>query len=212
MQKHEKASGKSFVVYNPHTTSLEQQVWSLPLRVVSIDPGRKNFAMRIERRFQDRVVTEVFIRKTFEGSTKGDRDTLYSEITQFLDQHLELLQNSHYVLMERQLPSNYQSVRISQHVLTYMLMKLQDASHLPIIVEVHPNLKAKALNAPKNINSNGLKKWAVEKATEICKNREDDFSLSAIRNERGARGQRKGDDLADTILQIEAVMSLGTNA
>jgi hypothetical protein len=196
-------------VYNPHT-SVEEQVWNTSfLRIASIDPGRKNFALRIEKRqrcSQPKVQAEAFIRKTFTGCIDGDHDTLYCEILAFLDTYLELLKSCHYVLLERQLPNNYQSVRISQHVLTYLLVKLKDAQYLPIIVEVHPNVKGKVLSAPSNTNSNGLKKWAVEKAIDICEQRGETSSAETIRKERGPRGQIKGDDLADTVLQIEAVM------
>lgn len=209
--KSEKASTKRLVVYNPHT-SVEEQVWNTSfLRIASIDPGRKNFALRIEKRSRapnPKVQAEVFIRKTFSGSLDGDFDTLYCEIVAFLDTYLDLLKNCHYVLVERQLPNNYQSVRISQHTLTYLLVKLKDAYYLPIIVEVHPTLKGKMLFAPSNINSNGLKKWAIEKAIEICEQRGETSSAETIRKERDARGQTKGDDLADTILQIEAVMMM----
>jgi hypothetical protein len=209
--KSEKASTKRLVVYNPHT-SVEEQVWNSSfLRIASIDPGRKNFALRIEKRQRGpnpKIQAEVFIRKTFSQSYNGDYDTLYCEILAFLDSYLDLLKKCHYVLIERQLPNNYQSVRVSQHVLTYVLVKLKDAQYLPIIAEVHPSLKGKMLSAPSNINSNGLKKWAVEKAIEICEQRDETSSAETIRKERGARGQTKGDDLADTILQIEAVMMM----
>jgi hypothetical protein len=154
------------------------------------------------------VEAEAFVRKTFDGTPDGDTDTLYCEIIAFLDSYLELLQKCHYVLLERQLPNNYQSVRISQHTLTYLLLRLRDAKYLPILVEVHPSLKGKMLSAPKNTNSHGLKKWAVSKAIDICEQRGEEYSANAIRKERGAKAQTKGDDLADTILQIEAIMML----
>src|SRR5438105_8963608 len=75
----------------------------------------------------------------------------------------------------------------------------KDNPNLPSIYEVSPKLKGEYLGAPKKISEKDLKLWSVNKAIEICKLRNDKYSLEAIEK------IKKKDDLADTITQVEAL-------
>lgn len=197
-------------IYNPHTYSLEyrQINWTQNYyRIVSIDPGRKNLSMRIELRPKDtlhnKIITEVAFRidlgdpKTDEINNECD---IYSICNNVLDKYLELMINSHFVIIERQLPVNYRMVRLSQHIVSYFLFKLQDNLLQTIIMEVDPKLKSKELDAPKNLNKKGIKAWAIEKAIELCKIRDDKYCLDIME-----KAGSKKDDISDTLVQIEAV-------
>lgn len=174
--------------------------------VVSIDPATKNFAMRIEIRNKDKVTPLVFIKTSFlteSSDEEGKVNILYASISTFLNKYFEYYMKSSYIIIERQPPINYKSVRISQHLISYFLLILRDSALNPVIVEVDPHLKAKMLNGPKGIGKRELKKWSRNTAREISTIRGDLFSLDVMNKAKG-----KEDDLADTICQIEAFFKL----
>jgi hypothetical protein len=177
--------------------------------VVSIDPGRKNFAIRIERR---NLITYEIKALAFEkidlvGKDKEDSievvDSMYKRINDFLDKYLHLIKLCHVVIIERQLHINYKMVRFSQHIISYLTINLRNAKFFPVILEVSSKLKSHQLQAPKGISDKEIKKWAISKADQLLKIRKDDYSLSVI-----AAAKKKKDDLSDTIVQIEAIFSL----
>lgn len=211
MSSNKKKSTGQFKQYNPHTRPLSEreETWTSGFyRVVSIDPGKVNFALRIEKRDAydgTKVTTEQFVRKNFDKSTNDGIDHTFDLITSFLDENLILLYNSHYVIIEKQLSRNYQSLRISQHVLSYVLINLRNAPYLPFILELESAVKGKVLSAPKGQD---IKKWSEEKAMEILRQRGDQESIKKILHQKGSKGQKKGDDLADTVVQIEALFTM----
>jgi hypothetical protein len=104
------------------------------------------------------------------------------------------------IIIERQMPYNYKAVRISQHVISYFISFYR---HLitnkdVLIVEVDAKLKSKALCGPKGMTDRDVKKWAIEKATELLEMRNDSVSLAILGKES------KKDDLADVVCQVEA--------
>ncbi len=177
--------------------------------IVSIDPGRKNFAIRIERRSLTtyEIKALAFEKIDLIGKDKEDSvqviDSLYKRINDFLDKHLALIKLSHLIIIERQLHINYKMVRLSQHVITYLTINVRNAKFFPVILEVSSKLKSHQLQAPRGISDKEIKTWAVSKANELLKIRKDDFSLEVL-----GTAKKKKDDLSDTVIQIEAVFSL----
>jgi hypothetical protein len=194
-----------YTVYYPHSKPISERAWTQDyLQVVSIDPARKNYAMRIERRYKDgRIVPVVFDKVAIEKFTQ-DGDALvnytYEELTNFFRQYEKFYDDCHYIIIERQLPQNYKTTRIAQHSISYFSLFLHDKPLLPSIVEVDPKLKGKMLLAPKGITDKQLKTWAVEKCRELLNLRQDTFSLSVLDKFRN-----KQDDLSDTVCQVEAL-------
>lgn len=247
--KSEQISNTPFTIYRPHTRNdcqwlsnsniigipngVEGGELEMPsfCQIVSIDPSKKNYGFRIERRyFGGAIETLVFRRFSLvyteqtinthstsssassltESSMKGkgeksgkkgsDPDMLYvfDVLTGILDHYQDYYHQTHYIIIERQLPLNYRSFRIFQHTLSYFLIKLKDSPLLPIIIEISPKLKSAQLAPGEEFTKNGLKKWSVRKCIELLEHRHDTLGLQLLRQEK------KQDDLADTVCQAEA--------
>lgn len=192
--------------YYPHNTPSSSRNWNQDYRqIISIDPGRKNYAFRIERRYNDgRIVPIVFDKTQIELVTVNDTNSIvdtYKVLTAFLDKYKQFYDNCHFVIVERQLPHNYKAVRISQHTISYFSFVLFNKPLLASIIEIDPKLKGKMLEAPKGISESQLKSWSVEKARGMLEVRKDKFSLEVLDHFKS-----KQDDLCDTVCQIEAFM------
>lgn len=199
-----------YTIHNPHTRPLEERVWNENyLQIISIDPSIKNLGFRIERRYFDGRIQPIALSRTTFGTnaittetapngTALTVNTLYRDVTTFFNTYNEYFPTTHILIMERQLPQNYKAVRISQHVLTEMMIRLANQPLLPLIVEVDSKLKSRQLGCPKGLNERQTKLWLIEKALLLSQQRGDDFSHDLISR------SRKKDDLADVICQAEA--------
>jgi hypothetical protein len=206
--KSESADNTPYTIYYPHTIEHSNRVWLEKwYQVASIDPAKKNFALRIEKRyFTGLVQTIVFEKVAVAEKTVDSKITIcntYENISKFLNKYKDQFLECHYIIIERQLPQNYQATRISQHTISYFSVTLHNNRLLTTIIEVDPKLKGKILGAPKNITNEQLKSWAVEYARKLLTQRNDTFALKVM-DYYG----RKQDDLADTIAQIEALFVL----
>jgi hypothetical protein len=177
-----------YTVYDPHTRPPTERKWEQDYyQVVSIDPASKtNVGFRIERRYKTgRIIMIAFVRFTMppDEAQYAVFARKYTYLTTMFNKYRNEFFESHFVIVERQLPINYKAVRVSQHILSYFEILLADAPLLPIIMEVDPKLKGQVLGAPPGLKSKDLKK-----------------SLRII------AANKKKDDLADTTTQLEAVM------
>jgi len=176
--------------------------------VVSIDPGIVNCGIRIERRYlaTGAVETLHMDRKQFDSNASH----IYSRFMEWLNSYSEIFKQSHIFIVERQLPDNYQSTRVSQHIITQiLLMTVGSGSEIqPLVVEIDPKAKYKQLGAPTNLNKVALKQWGTAYAKEILKSRSDLETIRYIEGMRGSSNQKKQDDLCDTIVQIEAFFAI----
>jgi len=208
ISKSQQPEKTSFSTYLPHSTTvptnIKERKWSEDYyQVASIDPALKNCALRIERRYHSgKIITLVYEKTQFLAKSEETvpLNPIYSRVNNFLDIHLKELLCCHIVIMERQLPQNYKAVRVSQCILSYLLIKLKDAPLLPTIIEVDPKLKSRPslLNCPKGLNEKQIKQWSVERAKELLKDRQDHNGLAILEK------VKKADDLADTLCQTEA--------
>ena len=194
-----------YTIYYPHSIPHTERP-SNPdyVQIVSIDPGTKNFAFRIERRYLNGTIIPIVFDKICIRATKIVENVTVSDtykvLTDFLDRFIEFYDDCQYIIIERQLPQNYKAGRVAQHTISYFSLKLYNKPLLPAIVEICPKLKGKMLGAPKNISDGQLKTWATEKAKELLEARNDTFSLDVLKFYKG-----KQDDLSDTVCQIEAL-------
>lgn len=195
-----------YIFHHPHSNT--ERKWDQSYyQIISIDPAEKNFAIRIEQRHHSGKIRALAFDKwrlptTGEGDDPNTCPT-YTTATRLLDQFLDLLSSTHFIIIERQLPHNYKAVRLSQHVLTYFLLRAANQPLLPYIIELDSKVKGRELGAPKGLSDSGLKTWSVKKATELLQTRRDEESLRVM-----AKFQQKRDDLADTVCQIEAVFKI----
>lgn len=183
---------------------------------VSIDPAPKNFALRIERRTIDDVVTTIYMdRMDFSnygdasestGTTTVDPKMLRA-ILEYIDSLEPWIRQAQVIAIERQMSVNYKATKIFQHLITYFMIKIPTYDGRCLLIDISPKLKGKMLGAPSGLNYNGLKAWGVKKAIEIMEQRGDEWSLSKIKKQKG-KTVTKADDLADTIIQMEAWFKL----
>jgi hypothetical protein len=205
INKTEKPDSTPYSVYYPHSIKCEERKWTQDYyQVVSIDPARKNYALRIERRYFDgRIIPIAFDKTVIESIEEVDGVIInhtYDVLTTFLNKFVKLYDDCHFIIIERQLPQNYKATRIAQHSLTYFGIILYNKPLLPSLIEVDPKLKGRVLGAPKGINDKQLKSWAIEKGRELLTMRNDTHSLDVL-----TKFKKKQDDLCDTVCQIEAL-------
>lgn len=185
-----------YIIYYPHSLyTVDNQIESYH-QIVSIDPGIKNYAIRIEKRVNETVTTIVMDK--FSIQTDSIICKTYQMLTDFLNKYKEFYDYCDLIIIEKQLPKNYKAVRISQHTITYFSIYLFNKPLLPMIIELDPKIKNKVLNIPKNIKSKQLKIWSVNKAKELLIQRNDYNGIKILNN------FKKQDDLSDAICQIEA--------
>ncbi len=191
-----------------HTINLSQRQWNQDHMVfISIDPGINNFAFRIELRPKNGLPphTIVFNKLNFSNYRRDNETSLYCMVTTFLDMHMVYFRKVHVVLIERQLPINYQMVRLCQHLISYFVIRLKNLTPLlPLILEISPRIKTRYLDSPKGMNSKQVKRWSIEMALNLLKDRGDTYAYGVITN----AAKNKKDDLADTIVQLEAICKM----
>jgi hypothetical protein len=189
----EKKSKKQVVKANTiiqlnHVPFPEKQV------IFSIDPGRVNFACRLEERTYDlsgnvKIKGLMFVKKRFEELL---------EIQKFFEDHYDLLSQTTICIVEKQMSINYTMIRVSQHVETYFLTRFPQCA----VFEISSKLKVG-------------KELTIETAKEILKMGDDQYSCDLIQklmHPTVVKGQRKPkkekmDDLCDTVCQTEAFMN-----
>lgn len=181
-------------------------------QIVSIDIGIKNFAIRIETRYSTGLIKTEYMNKINfidyvnkedikEKKTVGAFNPIvYILCTELLNSIFPMLYHSKLVMIERQMVANYRSTRMMQHVLTYFMLYAPTFKYPCIVIDIDSHLKSSMLNAPKGINEKQLKQWSITKAIELCTLRNDTETLKLFNTKQ----IKKKDDLADTIVQIEA--------
>jgi hypothetical protein len=203
------ADKNEYTIHDFHTVSLSERKWGDVVNVASIDPGIRNLAIRVESRGIKnsnypikKIVYDKLHIKDAERDLVGNIDKLYSLVTDFLDKYLEVFKTCHIIIIERQLPFNLKATRICQHIITYFMIHLRNlVPTLPMIFEIDPKLKGRELGASTHLNEKGIKQWSVEHCKELLNQRQDFESLDYLYK------QKKKDDLADTVCQIEALFS-----
>lgn len=213
-KKSETAPCDDYIVHEPHSvdTSVRTDLWKNMkyIRIASIDPGAKNFCIRVEERPYNGgvgVKPILFHRMDFGERKRVEASwPIFNTIINYLSSQLEVLKSCHVLIIEKQLAINYVTTRISQHTITYFMMIMRDLYHLPIIFEIDPKMKGKIFGYTKALGD--LKLWSINKAIEILQTRNDIKSCAIIKGDRNTKGKKKGDDYADTILQIEALCHL----
>lgn len=157
-----------------------------------------------KRRTKEEIAAEAAAK---EAKKKEVPEYPWSTVNTWIDSIWDKLKDSHYFIIERQLPINYRAVRVQQHLLSYLMARFRlDVSlrHRCRFYEVNPKLKGSVLGAPK-CKEKELKEWAVDKSLEILEARGDQESLTYV------RALKKKDDAADTVCHLEAFAQVYPN-
>lgn len=175
------------------------------LTVVSIDPGEKHYGFRIERRYRSKTYPHLV--EKVEGLVfclvgynrkivDGKRTVLFEQINEFHERYKEYYPHVDILLVEHQVFINYKTVRIQQHAMTWF------NAHYPhiSIFDLRSQIKTQALGAPRHLNYDDRKEWDIAMAKQFLYYHACKASLQFLAE---MVMQQKGDDVADTIVQIE---------
>jgi hypothetical protein len=133
----------------------------------------------------------------------------YHNMTDLLDRYVDYWDQCDAFVIEKQMSfgkrHNTMALKLGQHCWSYFAFKY---GRFKEIVEFPAYHKTQVLGAKKIISKGGTKykaidkparkKWSVEKAISILKDRNDDKTISALTS------ARKRDDLADVLCQLQA--------
>jgi len=214
------AAKSPYVIFNPHSTdtaisSLNVCNTSSPwIQIAAIDPGIKNCCIRVERRTFDndimKVETLLQIKMDFTVKNTSDTDIgldtiYYTHTIDLLEKYIQYFITSQYIIIESQLPINYDMVRMSQHIISFLMIYTKDKGLKPLIIEIDPRFKSRIFGAPLKMTKPELKKWAWEYAVKILKDRNDNETANMILS------STKKDDHGDVICYTEAWWIILTN-
>ncbi len=198
-----------YLIFNPHDSNapLSSKIlypnvepW---VQITAIDPGIKNCAIHVIRRTKSEIKTLMLNKFNFtisshEESTIGLDTMYYSRVIEYFSQYMNYFTTSQYIIIESQLPINYDMVRLCQHIITFLMLYTKNQGLKPLIVEIDPKFKSKLFGAPSHLVYADLKKWAWENAVRILQSRNDNETANMILN------STKKDDYGDVICYTEA--------
>jgi hypothetical protein len=169
------------------------------IQIMAIDPGIKNCGIRIERRWSSGVVETVMLaRLNFLVSDEPPSDTVYyTNCIKVLRNYLPIMELCQYILIESQLPINYDMVRMSSHIISYLMSQLANKGCRPLIFEVDTYFKSRILNAPPKMSKPELKKWCRNYALKILEDRKDTETYNLVKS------VKKFDDVSDVLCYCE---------
>ena len=133
----------------------------------------------------------------------------YHNMTDLLDRYVDYWDQCDAFVIEKQMSfgkrHNTMALKLGQHCWSYFSFKY---GRFKEIVEFPAYYKTQVLGAKKIISKGGTKykaidkparkKWSVEKAISILKDRNDDKTISTLTS------AKKRDDLADVLCQLQA--------
>jgi hypothetical protein len=105
------------------------------IQICAIDVGIRNCGIRIERRWEKANIVETVMlaRIDFVKSEKVATNTIYySNSIEILKGYLPHFEMCQYILIESQLPINYDAVRMSQHIITFLMANLANKGVKPM--------------------------------------------------------------------------------
>ena len=189
---------------NPHT--LESPIMKNDnIIITSIDPGIVNCGIyTCAYNTTDKTHKSIFLKKL--SFNKGNNHFLES-LSEFetLENEKKLFSSSHYIIIEAQMSVNYDLVRMGQHLISYLLLKVKDQGNRPLIIEISPQCKTKSFSDyPKGLSKYQYKKWCTAKALELLQQRDLESEKDFIYI---LKHSRKSDDMGDTIAQYYAWIS-----
>jgi hypothetical protein len=198
-----------YLIFNPHdidspsvSTSLypNNDPW---IQITAIDPGIKNCALHVMRRTDKTVQTLALNKFNFTISSEDESNTgmdtmYYKRVLEHLSLYMDYFITSQYIIIESQLPINYDMVRLSQHIISFLMLYTRNQGLRPLIIEIDPKFKSKLFQAPPHLKYDELKKWAWENAVKILKEKGDHDTANIILK------SNKKDDYGDVVCYTAA--------
>lgn len=181
-------------IINPHT-NIKFTV-SDYYQAMFIDPGTVSCAIRIVQYYYKINITKTLVFNVLNfGRTL---DEIVIGIIRELEPLGSYILGCHYIVIEKQPFINKFVFVTEMQLIGYITHLIRNKGVGGIIIEVDSKLKTCWLNGPKTYKQNkgkSIKVWSKEKAEQICKERNDTFSLECL-----SYFKSKGvEDLSDTI-------------
>ena len=197
----------AFRNYYCHDTPKTKRVWNdRYIQILSVDPARLNFALRVEKRYisgKKKGIVEpvLFWKKDFTKNT-------FVSIIEELEKDSEVYLETHVFLVEKQMKKT-EMLLIMQHVLTYFIVKTRNYPLCPDVIQMSAKIKGDVLGYNSQLfeGNKKLKKWSSSLSRQLCEKRNDSFSIKVMDywlSKEHPKNVRKDDDLADTIVMCEA--------
>lgn len=211
VKKSEKGDTTPIVFYKidskKPTVTFEQLKNKEFIYFLSIDPGTKNLALRIEKRkkhgeLKKKLFEKLNIKYEIIQEDKTEVE-FFDQLIDYTDQKINLILKLDVIIIERQPIINYRTARIMQHFITYFNIVFKNClrEFLPMMVDIRPELRRKWLKFPKNLNKNGIDQ-ATKDIGRLFLEKQNDMESILILNKTG----RKTDDLCVTVCQIETFL------
>ena len=204
-----KPGGLQYTAFRPYIPRPEGAPGLRPdcIQICSIDPATLNFAVRVERRYLAlydtgyrlyAVEPVLFLKNNASVKIKERPEgvSVYSKISAFLDEYIEVIRECHLIIIERQLTMSLRNTRIGQRALSHLIVRLWSDS---VIIEVESCVKGDVLGAPRGCD---LKEWSPLEAKRLLGIFGDTRSIKTIDD------HTKQDDFGDTVCQLEAFLRL----
>ena len=184
------------------TTPSKARDPNTPMKILSIDVGEINLALRVESRpdFQVHLFELVDI-----SGTSRYIDHRLKILSDYLRTHEDLFSTLTHLVIEKQMKWATRNTRIMYHIESHFVIFHPQVAK----VEVESSLKTQFFDAKIEMTALGMdykdyedrKEWAVLKAKAISTKKDDQVSLDVLRQ---AEELGKADDLADALVQVEA--------
>jgi hypothetical protein len=172
------------------------------MKLLSIDIGTRNCAFYIEE-FDEKLLTlsNLFSQgkwtywKVIDFSLPTD--DIWINIIMYLDSHRHQWDLCNGIILEKQHKLNFKAQVVEHFIFSYYKNLYGPFKY---IVNISATRKTQIFEAPK-MNKKDRKKWAIEQAREICRQRGDNEGHILL-------SVTKRDDLADACLQLKAFQKM----
>jgi hypothetical protein len=178
----------------------------------SFDIGKENFAIYVEsiplaklknlhkwKKLRDiwECGSRVLLRN--ERITGASNRETYENLILFMKRNKAVFDKCIHFVIEKQLGENTMAVCIAQTLYTYILLTYVWPNRENVfLTEIMSSAKTRVLQAPTGMTKYKRKKWSVEKAYEILRDRDDEETIDLLDT------FSKKDDMCDAINQLQA--------
>lgn len=182
-----KQSGLLFYNFHDLTSPLGDPT---SINAVFIDPGTRNCGVRAVNKQDERITVYFHELVHFSKKNESFAEAL-SGALKFVNELSYIFDDSHYIVIERQMNFNYDLMRMSQHLISCLAAITKNKGNRPIIVEIDSRLKSSSFD--KDRVGTTTKKLGIDAARRICSERNDSRTLSLINT------TTKKDDICDVV-------------
>lgn len=167
------------------------------VQIAAFDPGVVNTGCRIEKRFirNGKEITTTIKQLLLKSGDRKSGEHYFITMRDHLMKIAKELYDCDYILIESQMKTNPEAIRMSQHIISTILSIVEGSRSL--VIEILPTVKSRAFGI-KGLKGRDLKNKAVEESLKILSDRGDIVGETIIKS------SRKKDDQADVILYCDA--------